>query len=112
MNQLRLLPLDISTTCLLPYIPPEDFDAFCGSSTDFESWSLIPKNIQHYLSLRNVSLSPNKGLIWAIEHKSKVLREYFLSRGAKNFDTAATVAVTTGQFDILEQLLESWSQRL
>ena len=53
MSYLSLLPHDISTFVLLPYIPPGDFDSFCYSCPRLESWCSDPMNIRSYLALHN-----------------------------------------------------------
>lgn len=81
MNRLELLPTDISISCLLPYIPPQDFDTFCLSCPRFEIWSQDPQNIRRYLSLRNITFFPYDALSWAVDNNSKILVTYFSSLG-------------------------------
>ena len=49
MTWLELLPIDISISCLLPYIPPEDFDTFCLVCSHFETWRHGVNPTLHYV---------------------------------------------------------------
>lgn len=101
MSRLALLPLDISTSCLLPYIRPKDFDAFCFSCPRLESWSLKPESILHYLSVRDLSFFPNKGLHWAIRNNSSVLTRCFLSLKPKKLNISIQEAAARGNINVV-----------
>ena len=71
----------------------------------FESWYQNLDNVRYYLSLHNVRLYPNKGLIWAIEHHSNILTDYFLYLGANNYETAMITAAKQGNLEVVKIML-------
>lgn len=105
MARLELLPLDISISCLLPYISPKDFDTFCLSCPRFETWCLNSANIHYYLSLHNISYSQNDGLLWAFEVKSTILMNYFLSFNSDVYNCAMAYAAREGNISIVNLML-------
>lgn len=111
MNRLELLPLDISTSCLLPYIRPNDFDTFCSSCPRLQLWSSNPDNIRRYLIFRKLPTSPNDGLIWAIGTNSNILIDYFLSLNPNNYDRAMIRAAEVGNLRIVKLMSNLVSSR-
>ena len=105
MNRLEELPLDISTSCLLPYIQPEDFDTFCFSCARFETWSQNPKNIQYYLALHNIGNYWGCSLFMMIRMNSKILTEYFLSSEDIDLDIIMAITAGIGNIEIVKLLL-------
>lgn len=106
MSRLALLPLDISISCLLPYIRPEDIDAFALCHHRFESWFQNSDNVRSYLSLRNtLSSTYMDGLRWAAD-KSTILTRYFVSIGdTDHLFLAMCYAARKGRIDIVRMIL-------
>ena len=108
MNYFELLPLDISISILLPYIPPEDFDSFCVLSSRFESWSKNKENLRKYLLFHNISFNssaPNEGLMWAVRINSKTFIQYFLYLGATAYNRAMTTAARRGNISLVKFMI-------
>lgn len=119
MNRLELLPLDISISCLLPYIPPEDFDTFCFSCPRLETWSSNPENIRRHLTLRKISIGlGNTRLYVSLKANSRVLVRYVLSEnfqhkkdpiGPRFYSRMISEVVYLGNIYMLKLLLDSIS---
>lgn len=106
MSRLASLPLDISTSSLLPYIPPKDLDTFC-SSPRLESWCYDPNNIRHYLSLHK-DFDPStsdQGLRWSLASNSLVLAKYYISQGVTNRNEEMIYAADRGKIKIVSFLM-------
>ena len=104
MSRLEELPLDISTTSLLPYIEPQDLDTFCYSSDQLEAWCSEPENIRRYLEMHKYD--PENGLYWAVKKNSKVLAEYYIELGATNIDWVMGEAAYDGTIKMVKLLLD------
>lgn len=115
MSYFVSIPSDITTNSILRYIEPFQIDKYCLSDYKLHQWCLNPDNIEYYLkllSLDNFTIDINKGLIWAIEQNSSMLVNYFLFKGANNYDEALAESAYIGNSQIINQILTTANEDL
>ena len=108
MSRFSMLPFDTSTQSILYYIQPQDLDTYCCSDDNLHQYCRQPKNIEHYLQLRGLNrylIKINQGLAWTSREGSEMLVNYFLFRGATNYNEALYFAAGGGRSQIVNQML-------
>ena len=102
------LPKDVYLKSIFLYVEPSQLDKYCLINDEIHQWCRNPENIEVYLRLRGyprLMINISIGLFWAAEVGSQMLVNYFISRGATQYNLTAAIAAKHGHQTILDQML-------